>query len=189
MPPKWWDPMISRVIAVMACGFSLAACSSWMPSMPSMSFLKPSPTTEALRVESEPPGAEAKTSQGPSCRTPCELVVQTGTEFSVTLALSGYQPQTVSVRSEAPPPVLRDGGESAPTPRLAPNPIYVELQPVPVAPPAKKPKKKKPVAAAAHPAAPPPTTTASAPSAAPPPMPAPASEPAASATNYPWPSR
>jgi PEGA domain len=191
MPPKWWDPMISRVIAVVACGFTLAACSSWMPSMQSMSFLKPSPTTEALRVESEPPGAEAKTSQGPSCRTPCELVVQTGTEFSVTLALSGYQPQTVSVRSEAPPPVLRDGGESAPTPRLAPNPIYVELQPVPVAPPAKKPvvKKKKPVAAAARPAAPPPTTTASVPSAAPPPMPAPASEPAASATNYPWPSR
>jgi hypothetical protein len=195
MPPKWWDPMISRVIAVMACGFTLAACSSWMssmPSMPSMSFLKPSPTTEALRVESEPPGAEARTSQGQSCRTPCEFVVQTGAEFSVTLALSGYQPQTVSVRPEAPPPVLRDGGESAAgASLLAPNPVYVELQPAPMAPPAKKPvvKKKKPVAAAARPAAPPPTTTASVPSAAPLPMPAPAAEPAASATNYPWPSR
>ena len=53
-------------------------------------------------MESEPPGAEAKTSQGQTCRTPCELVVQTGGEFSVTLALAGYQPQTVPVRNEAP---------------------------------------------------------------------------------------
>ena len=194
VPPKWWDPMISRVIAVAACGLSLAACSSWMsslPSMPSMSALKPSPTSEALRIESEPPGAEAKTSQGQSCRTPCEVAVQTGNEISVTLALNGYQPQTVSVRPEAPPPVERD---SAPMPGslLSPNPIYIELQPAPVAPPAaKKPavKKRKPAVAAAKPAAPAPTTTASVPSAAPAPMPAAPPEPAASATNYPWPTR
>jgi hypothetical protein len=162
-----------------------------MPSMPSMSFLKPSPTSEALRIESEPPGAEARTSQGQSCRTPCEVVVQTGSEFSVMLALNGYQPQTVSVRPEAPPPAQRDSEPVAGGSLLSPNPIYVELQPAPVAPPAKKPvvKKKKPVAAAVRPAAPPPTTTASVPSAAPPPMPAAPSEPAASATNYPWPSR
>ncbi len=158
--------------------------------MPNVSH-QPSAPTEALRIESEPPGAEAKTSQGQSCRTPCELVVQTGNEFSVMLALNGYQPQTVSVRPEAPPPPVRD---SAPLPGslLSPNPIYVELQPAPVTPPAtKKPavRKKKPVVAAAKPAAPPPTTTASVPSAAPPPMPAAPPEPAASATNYPWPSR
>src|SRR5882757_4593415 len=133
-PPKWWDPMISRVIAVLACGLSLAACSSWMPSMPSMSFLKPSPTSEALRIESEPPGAEAKTSQGQSCRTPCEVVVQTGSELSVMLALNGYQPQTVSVRPEAPPPAQRDSGPVAGGSLLSPNPIYVELQPAPMAP-------------------------------------------------------
>jgi hypothetical protein len=159
--------------------------------MSSMNVLKPSPTTEALRIESEPPGAEAKTSQGQSCRTPCEVVVHTGNEISVTLALNGYLPQTVSVRPEAPPPVERD---SAPIPGslLSPNPIYVELQPAPaVAPPTKKPvaKKKKPAVAAAKPAQPAPTTTASVPSPAPPPMPAAPPEPAASATNYPWPSR
>src|SRR5258708_7243339 len=144
MPPKWWDPMMSRVIAVMACGFSLAACSSWMPSMPSMSFLKPSPTTEALRIESEPPGAEAKTSQGQSCRTPCQVVVQTGSELSVTLALNGYQPQTVSVRPEAPPPAMaRDAESVAGGSLLSPNPIYAELQPAPVAPTTKKPVKTK----------------------------------------------
>jgi hypothetical protein len=179
--------MMSRVIAVMACGLTLAACSS----ISSLSFLKSSPTTEALRVESEPPGAEAKTSQGQSCRTPCELVVQTGGEFSVTLALAGYQPQTVSVRPEGSPAVQRDGEGPAAGSMLAPNPVYVELQPAPMAPAVKKPvaKKKKPVTAAARPAAAPPTTTASVPSAAPPPMPATPAEPAASATNFPWPSR
>jgi hypothetical protein len=180
--------MMSRVIAVMACGLTVAACSS-ISSLTSLNFLKSSPTTEALRVESEPPGAEAKTSQGQSCRTPCELVVQTGGELSVTLALNGYQPQTVSVRPEGSPTLARDGESTGST--LAPNPVYVELQPAPVAPAVKKPavKRKKPVTAAVRPAAPPPTTTASVPSSAPPPMPTTAPEPAASATNYPWPSR
>jgi PEGA domain-containing protein len=203
VPPKWWDPMISRVIAVAACGLSLAACSSWMSSLPSLPSLPSTPTTsnpsprpgpiEALRIESEPPGAEAKTSQGQSCRTPCEIAVQTGNEFSVTLALNGYQPQTVSVRPEAPPPPVRD---SAPLPGslMSPNPIYVELQPASAVTPAtKKPaaRKKKPAVAVARPPAPAPapTTTASVPAPAPPPMPAAPPEPAASATNYPWPSR
>jgi hypothetical protein len=175
---------MSRVIAVMACGFMLTACSA---TMPSLDFMKSTPQPETLAIESEPPGAEAKTSLGESCRTPCKLSVQPGSEFSVTLALSGYQPQTVSVRPEA------DG------PRLAPNPVRVDLRP---AAPAKKlvAKKKKPIAAAARPAAPPPMASAASP---PPPAPAPAPTPAPalapapsapteaapSATNYPWPSR
>jgi len=173
---------MSRVIAVIACGFTLAACST---TMPSLDFMKSAPQSEMLAIESEPPGAEAKTSLGQSCRTPCQLAVQPGSEFSVTLALSGYQLQTVSVRPEV------QGAGAAP--RFAPNPVHVTLQAVT---PLKKPvaKKKKPVAAAARPArsspiasaapAPAPTT---APALAPPPS-SPA-EAAASATNYPWPSR
>jgi hypothetical protein len=177
---------MSRVIALMACGFMLAACSA---TMPSLDFLKSTPQAETLAIESEPPGAEAKTSLGESCRTPCKLSVQPGSEFSVTLALSGYQPQTVSVRPEA------DGA----TPQLAPNPIHVALRPVA---PAKKlvAKKKKPLATAARPAIPPPMASA-APTPAPTPAPAQAAAPALapapsapteaapSATNYPWPSR
>src|SRR5881227_134959 len=95
---------------------------------------------ESLAIESEPPAAEAKTSLGQSCRTPCQLRVQPGSEFSVTLTLSGYQPQTVLVRPET------DGASAAP--RLAPNPVHVDLKVV--APPKKPvPKKKRPVAAAA----------------------------------------
>jgi hypothetical protein len=178
---------MSRVIAVVACGLTLAACST---SLSSWNFLKSAPTSEALRIESEPPGAEARTSVGQSCRTPCELTIPAGSEFSVTLALNGYQQQTVSVRPEAPPESQRDADGFGGVAKLAPNPIYVELQPATAVPAAKKPAKKKKPVAAAHPPAAAPTTTASVPtSAAPPPMPAAAPEPAASATNYPWPSR
>src|SRR5262245_56954235 len=121
---------MSRVIAVMACGFMLAACST---TMPSLDFMKSAPQAESLAIESEPPGAEAKTSLGQSCRTPCQLSVQPASEFSVTLALSGYQPQTVSVRPEA-------GRPTAAPPRLAPNPVHLDLQAVP---PPKKPAAKK----------------------------------------------
>lgn len=170
---------MSRVIAVTACGLMLGACSA---AMPSLDFLKSAPQSETLAIESEPAGAEAKTSLGQSCRTPCQLAVQPGSEFSVTLALSGYHPQTVAVRPDA------EGS----TPRLAPNPVQVTLQAVK---PATKPpaKKKTPVAAATHPAAPPPMASAapSAPAPAPAVVPAPsaAAESAPSATEYPWPSR
>ncbi len=159
---------MSRLIAVVAWGFMLAACSATMPNL-NLDFMKSAPQAETLAIESEPPGAEAKTSLGHSCLTPCQLAVQPGSEFSVTLALSGYQPQTVSVRPEAE-------GATAP-PRLRPNPVHVGLQTLTP----KKPiaKKKKSVATTARPAAPTPAF-APAPS---------ASEAAPSATNYPWPSR
>jgi hypothetical protein len=108
---------MSRVIAVLACGIALAACSM---SMPSLDFLKSSPTTEVLRVESEPPGADAQTTQGQSCKTPCELAVPAGAETAISYALNGYQPQTVQIRADA-------GAGGA---RLQPNPVYAELQPV-----------------------------------------------------------
>jgi hypothetical protein len=176
-PPNWWDLTMSRVIALVACGFTLAACSA---SLPSMDFFKSSPATETLRIESEPPGADARTSQGQTCRTPCELTVQGGGEMSVTVALGGYQPQTVSLRPD-----------QADSTKLSPNPLYVELQAMaPAPPPAKKRKrvagKKKPTTVAAQPAGQPaPATTATA--AFPPPPPA-APEPA-SAAQYPWPTR
>ena len=171
---------MSRVIAVVACGLTVAACSA---SIPSLNFLSSSPPTEALRFESEPPGAEVKTSSGQTCRTPCELTVQVAPELSATFALNGYQPQTVSLRTEP--------GSGFSSARLAPNPVYVELRAAATSP-AKKHIKKKPAVAArtkntpvasAAPAAPAPM-----PEGAPAPAPAPASESAASATNYPWPA-
>jgi hypothetical protein len=177
---------MSRVTAVIPCCFMLAACSE---TMPSLDFMRSAPQVESLAIESEPAGAEAKSTLGESCRTPCQLSVQPGSEFSVTLALSGYQPQTVSVRPEA------QGASAAP--RLAPNPVQVSLQAVTTS---KKPiaKKKKHVATVARPAASRPVASAAA-TAVPAPAPtatpalAPATsssaEAAPSATYYPWPSR
>src|SRR5262244_4031715 len=123
---------MSRVIAVAACGLALAACSM---SMPSLDMFKPGAATEILRVESEPPGADARTSQGQSCRTPCELTVQSGSEMTVSFALNGYQPQTVQVRPDVAPTSYSDSGAGTGA-KLQPNPVYAELQST--KPPAKK---------------------------------------------------
>jgi len=128
---------MSRVIAVVACGVTVAACSA----IPSLDFLKSSPPTAALRFESEPPGAEVKAS-AQTCRTPCELTVQVTPELPATFALKGYQPQTISVRSET------SGVFSAP--RFAPNPVHADLRRVPLAASAKKRIKKKTPVATSH---------------------------------------
>ena len=114
---------MSRVIAILASGFVLAACSM---SMPSMDFFKSGPSTDVLRVESDPPGADARTSEGQSCRTPCELTVAVTSDLTVTYSLNGYQPQTSQVRTDP------DGA------RLQPNPVFAELQPLKPVPAAKK---------------------------------------------------
>src|SRR5215467_8278135 len=114
---------MTRLVAVAACSFALAACSM---SMPSMDIFKSTPPTEVLRVESEPPGADARTSQGQSCRTPCELTVQSGGEMTVSFALNGYQPQTVQVRPDAA--ASSSYSDSGSSNRLQPNPVYAELQ-------------------------------------------------------------
>src|SRR5215471_240900 len=104
-----------KVIGVVACGLTVAACSASIPD-----FLKPSPSKAALRFESKPAGAEVKVS-GQSCRTPCELTLEGG-ELSATFAHKGYQPQTVPVQFEA-------GGLFSAA-RFAPNPVYADLLPV-----------------------------------------------------------
>ena len=169
--------IVRRVSAVAICGLSLAACST---SLSSLSFLKSSPPTESVRIESDPPGAEAKTALGQNCRTPCELTLDGASETALTISLTGYQAQTVSIRPEASDPAISG-------PRLAPNPVFAQLQPQPATPAKKPAKKKRPaVVAAPHPA----PVTAAAPTAAPAaPTPSGSLEPAASATNYPWPSR
>jgi PEGA domain-containing protein len=178
---------MSRVLALVACGFTLAACSTSLSSLslPSMDFFKSSPPTETVRIESQPPGAEAKTTQGQTCRTPCEMTVQTEGNVSVTVALNGYQPQTVPLHSEN----VQTGESSASTAKLAPNPVYVELQANPP-PPVKKRKtatvKRKPTATAEAPAA---ATQSAAATASPPPMTAEPAPCSVNANAYPWPAR
>jgi cell division septation protein DedD len=138
-------------------------------SMPSFDYFKSAPTTEVLRIESEPPGADARTSQGQTCRTPCELTVPTEGELAVTVQMTGYQAQTLPVRPDG------RGGDT----RLQPNPVYVELQPAAPVKPARPAPVAKRKTSAASPPAPRPQTQAA----------APASNGgySASGQGYPWP--
>jgi hypothetical protein len=123
------------ISAALCC--ALAACSS--SSMPSFGFNSGS-ATQTLQLESEPPGAEAKTQQGQACRTPCSMVVPVA-PTSVTFSLSGYHPQLVSVEVTKPP-VQRDTEFSAfdAGPELTPNPVAVALE---MAPPQPAPTRRR----------------------------------------------
>ena len=139
-----------RVIAIAVAGASLAGCSSF-----SMDAFKSTPPTVQLQLDSVPPGADAVTSVGPSCKTPCSVAVQApDAGFSVTYTLNKFQPTTIPVQ------VIRVPGDLT-TPASTtfdPNPVVAELQPA--GPPPKvarkkvlKPKKPKGTAAAPTPAA------------------------------------
>jgi hypothetical protein len=143
--------MMYRVLVVIGGAMALAACSS-TPDWMSLDGLKPGPSLDTVSFESEPPGAEAKASNGQTCRTPCSLALPIDAASSVTFTLNGYLPETEKLE------MIQSTGEP---PRLRPNPVVVELTPgaPPVAkkPPAKKPAAKKPAsrprpAAAAAPA-------------------------------------
>jgi len=167
---------MSRVIAVVACGLSLAGCTSgsWTPNF-DFSLPKAEPQKLTVQLQSEPAGAEAKTSAGESCKTPCSLAVVADKDFSVTFALAGYQPQTVPVQVNRPEGL--SGAEAAAETSLIPNPVHVELAPAPKTP-AKKPPAKKPAAAA----------SAQAPAQKPAPAPAPKPATTAPPVVDPWPA-
>jgi hypothetical protein len=129
---------MNKVIAVVACGLSVAACSASIPDS-----LKSSPPKAALRFESVPPGAEVKVS-GQSCRTPCELTLDVA-ELSATFAHKGYQPQTIAVRSE------KSEASFAPA-RFVPNPVHADLQRVGAS--AKRQQRKETPVAAENPPGP-----------------------------------
>jgi hypothetical protein len=149
-----------KLLAIAACGFALAACSS------SGEALKTATPTIPLQFESEPAGAEVKTSGGQTCKTPCALAVPAA-DFMATFALTGFQPQTVNVKM-VPPEDPRGDTEFGPTqPRFDPNPVYAELvkappprrparKPRPAPRPAAEPEARAPAPAPAQPASPPP---------------------------------
>jgi hypothetical protein len=128
-----------RVIAIAVAGASLAGCSSF-----SLDAFKPTPPTVQVQLESVPAGADARTSLGPSCKTPCSVAVPVpDSGFSVTYTLNKFQPATVPVQ------VVRIPGDFT-TPAsttLDPNPVVAELQPAGPPPRAAgkmlKPKKPK----------------------------------------------
>jgi hypothetical protein len=153
-----------RVIAIAIAGASLGGCSSFSVG----DYFKSTPPSVQVQIESQPPGADATTSLGPGCKTPCSVQVNApDAGFAVSYTLAKYQPATVQVQ------VVHNPGDfsTSATTVTDPNPVFAELQPAGPPPKAHKmrPKRvKKPKPAAAAPAgtpfpdpnAPPPATAA-----------------------------
>lgn len=125
-----------RVIVIAVAGAGLAGCSSF-----SMDAFKPTPPTVQVQLDSLPPGADALTSVGPGCKTPCSVAVQApDSGFAVTYTLNKFQPMTIPVQ------VIRTPGDST-TPASTtfdPNPVVAELQPAGPPPRAARKKVLKP---------------------------------------------
>ena len=151
-------------IAIAAAGLTLAGCSSF-----SFDAFRATPPTVQLQLDSVPSGADALTSLGPGCKTPCSVAVPVADAgFSVTYTLNKFQPVTVPVQ------VIHIPGDFS-TPAsttIDPNPVIAQLQPAGPPPRAVRkplrPKKPKP-----------PKATAAAPATSPFPDPAQALPPAA----------
>jgi hypothetical protein len=171
-----------RVIVILASGLALAGCASGGASPDWWPKFEPAPVS--IQFESQPAGAEARTSTGQSCQTPCSLAMAPDKEFSVTFALAGRQPQTVPVQ------ITKPEGDPFAEASLQPNPVAVELAVAPKTPAKRTPGRRAAATAtakpAARPAAPRPAAPRPAASSSQPVAPA-AAAPAAAPTD-PWPA-
>jgi hypothetical protein len=136
-----------RVIALASAAagllgtIALAGCSAM-----SWDMFKSAPPPLQVRLESTPPGADARTSLGPGCKTPCSVSVPApDAPFTVSFALPKHQPASVPVNVSRIP-----GDFTTPaTVTTDPNPVFAELQPAVPPKPVRKPhrpKKPKPAA-------------------------------------------
>jgi hypothetical protein len=174
--------LIAAVTFVVS-GIALAGCSSasspsWVPSW--LQVKPPPPPVQALQFESNPPGADVRTVDGQTCRTPCTLALPL-TAQSISFAMNGFLPQSVPIEVQ----------QTTDTPNFLPNPVTATLQSSAPQPVAKKRKKStktaaKPIAAKPAPAQdsafPPPPQANS-------PYPAPPQQPVQSSPFPPPPSR
>lgn len=67
-----------RIIVIAAAGLSLAGCSSF-----SLDSFKSAPPPMQVQLDSNPQGADAVTSIGPGCKTPCSVSIPTPDRKSV----------------------------------------------------------------------------------------------------------
>jgi PEGA domain-containing protein len=190
VPPGGWSirsrggSSMYRVLAIIGGALALAGCSS---TSEFGDVFKSGPVMDTVRLESEPPGADAKVSNGQTCKTPCALALPVDQPLTVTFSLPGYESQAEQLE------VVNVVGTP---PGLRPNPVIAQLTAAPSKPeakkkkPARKPSAKKPVAkkpaakpVAAKPAPAPAAAVAPAPAA-----PAPTFAPPPPASSSPWPA-
>src|SRR5258707_3548939 len=92
---------MKRMVVIVASSLTVAGCASWSGSDLFSGW--GGPTTGELSLASDPPGAEARTSTGQICRTPCKLVLPLNSgDFTVTFNVPGRIPQVVPVTIRPP---------------------------------------------------------------------------------------
>src|SRR6266700_4049980 len=127
----------AQFVCLGGCVVLVTTCSAWDSGVVLLTSTTP-PTTPGLfqprptgpqsasgivEFNSDPQGAEAKTPLGPGCRTPCSMEISANGGFTVAFTHDGYSASTVSVKVEPAQP----GSD----PKFAPNPVFVQLTPVP----------------------------------------------------------
>jgi hypothetical protein len=136
-----------RVIVIAAASLSLAGCSSFSFG----DYFKSTPPIVQVQLDSQPQGADASTSIGPGCKTPCSVTITPPEDggFSVSYTLNKFQPATVPVQVTRVPGSLTTSA----TTNIDPNPVFAQLQPAgpPPRPPRRhlRPRRPKPPPAAA----------------------------------------
>jgi hypothetical protein len=133
-------------MAIVFTAASLAGCSSL-----SLDAFRAAPPSVQVQLESTPPGADATTSLGPGCKTPCSVSLPApDAAFTVTFAMPKFQPATVQVQ------VIRNPGDfdTPASTTIEPSPVFAELKPAAPPPKTRKPiRPAKPAKSAAAPAA------------------------------------
>jgi len=181
------------VAAAAVMGIALGGCSGAMPEW--MSSQPPGPKPQALRFESDPPGAQVRTVKGEVCQTPCALTVPAENQ-TVSFSKDGFEPQTVPIVAHESTDQSYFGSMFGDPPRtLAPNPVQVVMITVPPPPPPPRAKHHKTAsrartAAKMTPPPAPPTITAPQPMTQPTsaPFPPPVTQPTAGSAPQPNPS-
>src|SRR4051795_5552755 len=112
-----------RVIVSAMAALGLVGCSSFSTDS-FTSYLKPTPPMVPVQIDSIPSGADAVTSLGPGCKTPCSVSLP-AQNFTVTYTLPRFHPLTVPVQVISIPGVFSTPASTS----IDPNPVVGELQP------------------------------------------------------------
>jgi len=75
-----------------------------------------------IDLDSYPRGAQAATSLGSGCKTPCAMEISADAPFTVTFTHPGYAPATVDIG-------MQPGQPGVSNPKFSPNPVFVQLTP------------------------------------------------------------
>jgi hypothetical protein len=90
--------------------------------LPSPVGIAPVSLAGTIDLDSDPRGAQAATSLGSGCKTPCAMEIAADGPFTVTFTHPGYAPATVNIG-------MQPGQPGVSNPKFSPNPVFVQLIP------------------------------------------------------------